>query len=163
MTDEDLESDRGIRVRAIYPVLSEYRYLQLDDQGWYTTGRAKCKIFATADEANEAIRLFKMQIDRDIPGIVCELEPVPSFDPDWVTKPGSHVHEYIEDGIIGLDTFLSKTGFTPAFLEQLYDGEAVITEAVAEKLASVLGADKGFWLRLEANYREGLRKGLRVS
>lgn len=163
MTDDSESDNRGLRVRVTYPALSEYRYMQLDAEGWHTTDRAKARIFDTPEEASEAIRVFKEKIDLEIPGITCEPEPIGSFDPDWVTKPGSHVHEYIEDGIIGLDAFLSKTGFTPAFLEQLYDGDAVITEEVAEKLAQVLGADKGFWLRLEANYREGVRKGLRVS
>jgi plasmid maintenance system antidote protein VapI len=156
--------DRGFRIRVQYPVLDVYRYLTIDESGWKTTSRFEARIFTTKIACDIAIKAFRETPDfASIPDITCEVEPVPEFDPDWVTKPGSHVKEYIDEGHITLEAFLAKTGFTEAFLTELYEGRAVLTEHVAEKLEAALRAQKSYWLRLEELYREGLRKGLRVS
>ncbi len=157
-------SERGFRVRVQYPLLAEYRYLTIDESGWHTTSRFEARVFSTLVATKIAIDAFLKSPDfSGIPGILCEAEPVPEFDPDWVTKPGSHIKEHIDEGHVKLEDFLTTTGFTEAFLNELYEGTGVITEDVAEKLSEALQAPKEYWLRLEGIYRDGLKKGLKVS
>jgi plasmid maintenance system antidote protein VapI len=150
-------------VKVEYPILSEPRYLAKDDLGWLTTDLDQCLEFVSKDEAEDSMKAFLVHIGKEgIPDVTAEVVEDQSFNPDWVTTPGSHIKEYFDEGLATVEDFLAKTGFTQPFLDELLRGEALITDEVAGKIAGVLRNSKQFWLNLEQNYREGMAKGLRV-
>jgi len=160
-------NERGYRVRVQYPVLIEYRYLAWDEEGWLTTCRSGGKIFETRDAADKAIPAFLAMADvseiHAITKILCEIEPIPEFDPDWVTKPGSHIREHMESKGLTLQEFAGLMEMTPEDAHKLLESVTEIDEAHAKKLEVVLGASDDYWLNLEEVYRKGLKMGLTVT
>jgi Zn-dependent peptidase ImmA (M78 family)/plasmid maintenance system antidote protein VapI len=80
------------------------------------------------------------------------------FSPDWVSPPGATIA-----------TILEERGVTPTelarWIERSTDdvvdmlvGRAEISDDVARRLASVLGASEAFWARRESQYRADLAR-----
>lgn len=153
-----------IIVEVRYPILDEPRYLTRDNDGWYTTSLSKCLGFDSNEEANTARHEFLTHILKNIPDVtaVVKDKDIP-FDPDWVTTPGSHLQEWFDKKITSRDEFLSKSGWSEAFLDSFLKGEAAISEEDAQKLSDgTPRSSKTYWMNLERMYRDGLARGLKV-
>lgn len=57
---------------------------------------------------------------------------------------------------MNLSQFARKMQISEERAEYLLEGDEVITDEIARKLCEVLGSPVGFWLDLEAQYREDL-------
>ena len=72
--------------------------------------------------------------------------------------PGATIKEMIEGRGISEAQLAARIGESEPFVRQLIEGEVQLTDAVADKLAEVLGMNTRFWLGLERGYRENLAK-----
>lgn len=79
-----------------------------------------------------------------------------NFNPNWISPPGDTIISCLEaKGItpIGLALELNMDlNSTYEFLA----GKLELTEEIAEKLEKMLGANKKFWIKREAQYRKRL-------
>lgn len=157
----DENENRGFRVRVVVPALQIYRYLNHDPlEGWYLTSRKEGRRFLDQQSAEDAIRAFERGNILD--GFSTMLEPILSFDPDWVTRPGSHIEEQLSHKNFTWEYFKEKTGLNHRDVKKLLDGQMPISEELASKLEDLLGPSRQYWLNLDAHYQDGLRKGLMV-
>lgn len=60
----------------------------------------------------------------------------------------------------GLDPawFGREMGLSPSEVASLLSGEAIVTSALAERLATVLGSTPQFWVTREEHFRKALPK-----
>lgn len=72
--------------------------------------------------------------------------------------PGTTIEEQIEDCNMTKQEFAKKMGMSECFIDDLIDGNVLLTNEIAAKLEKVLGVDAYFWKNLEAGYREDLVK-----
>jgi len=152
-------SERGYRVRIQYPTVSRYRYLGLDQNGWFTSSRDKARVFETQDSAEMALKHYLPGLpDSLVKQLAIELEPIPDFDPDWVTRPSSHLRDLLKFRQVDTQVFAEREAEVRAVLLD----ECPITDELAELLSQKLDTPKQYWLNLEHLYREGLKKGLKV-
>ena len=75
------------------------------------------------------------------------------FTPQWVSPPGDTIQDVIEERDWNLDQLSEALGYSPQFINQLLNGEAIITKDIALNLARVIGSTSEFWLNREAQYR----------
>ena len=83
--------------------------------------------------------------------------PDPLFNPDWTVCPGATIMDAIEERGWTVDELAAKLPW-PTIKEVIQANEQ-ITEPLAEKLATVIGGSKEFWIRREQNYRTDLSHG----
>jgi HTH-type transcriptional regulator / antitoxin HigA len=82
-----------------------------------------------------------------------------SFDPDWVIAPGETLEEWrIENGL-GPKAAATVCRMSPEDFARIVSGKKRITADVAGRLQAGTMIPARLWLRLEENYREGLRRG----
>ena len=78
---------------------------------------------------------------------------------DLAIPPGELLEEELEVRGIAWDELVVKLGITIEDFEALVQGKRSLTEAIAVGLEGVLpGISKEFWLGLEENYRETLKR-----
>ena len=75
------------------------------------------------------------------------------FTPQWVSPPGDTIQDVIEERDWTLAQLSEALGYSPQFINQLLNGEAIITKDIALNLARVIGSTSKFWLNREAQYR----------
>ena len=75
------------------------------------------------------------------------------FTPQWVSPPGDTIQDVIEERDWTLAQLSEALGYSPQFINQLLNGEAIITKDIALNLARVIGSTSEFWLNREAQYR----------
>lgn len=81
------------------------------------------------------------------------------FNPDWVLCPGEHIQEFLEEDLVEREELVSALGFSDADFHALLSGDMEIDDDIAAVLGKLIGPSSGFWIRLEARFREGLRLG----
>ena len=83
------------------------------------------------------------------------------FLPDWVSPPGDSIKDILEHKRMSKTNFAKKIERSSKFVDRLLIGEEIIDENLAQKLAAILGASTGFWMRRDSHYRsEKIRLGL---
>jgi len=80
------------------------------------------------------------------------------FNPDWVSSPGDTIADILHERGLTEADLAERTGMTQTSVAALVAGKALLTEDIARRLESALGASNGFWLAREANYRAGLAR-----
>ena len=75
------------------------------------------------------------------------------FKPDWASPPGDTISDLLEERNWTQTEFAHQLGVSKAFVSRLLLGQEPILEAVAVKLALVLGINAQFWLKREADFR----------
>ncbi|VVD60182.1 DNA-binding protein [Pandoraea communis] len=76
------------------------------------------------------------------------------FLPAWAIPPGRTVSDLMESKGISLETLALSINLTKGELQELLQGRAFLTDAIADGLAKTIGASADFWLRREGQYRE---------
>jgi plasmid maintenance system antidote protein VapI len=160
-TNPSSTEERGFRVRVVYPILFEYRYVVYPNaRDWRVAERPKATVFLFEDEANEVVQVVNDDPDIKAVGGRAALEPIPSFDPDWCISPGVQMSERMKQLGITPEQLTKTIGtWAPAILA----GSAPYSEDVAQKLSALLGGEASYWMNLNNNYQEGLRRGLHVT
>ncbi|MCE8010002.1 ImmA/IrrE family metallo-endopeptidase [Halomonas daqingensis] len=83
---------------------------------------------------------------------------VHAFQPNWASPPGETIQEIMSEKKITICDFAEKAGVGVKFVNSLLSGNVAITDALADRLADILGADSQFWLNREAQYREDIER-----
>jgi HTH-type transcriptional regulator / antitoxin HigA len=86
-----------------------------------------------------------------------------SSTPDWASPPGETITDILEERGWTQAQLAERLGSTEEQVQQLINGEIVISEETARKLAEILGSTANFWLKLEAIYRTQLTKTAGLS
>lgn len=74
------------------------------------------------------------------------------------TPPGATIKEQLEDRGLSQKDFAFRMDMSEKHISKLINGEVQLTPSVARRLEMVLGIYSGFWLSLEATYRDKLAK-----
>lgn len=72
---------------------------------------------------------------------------------DWISPPGHTIADLLEERNWTQAQLADRLGESRKHVSELITGKAAISEAIATKLARVLGSTIGFWLSREAGYR----------
>ncbi len=81
-----------------------------------------------------------------------------TYEPDYAIPPGETLEETMEALGMTQQELAGRTGLTVQTLNRIFKGEQPITYETANKLEPVTGYPAGFWNKLEAQYREQLKK-----
>ena len=76
-----------------------------------------------------------------------------TFNPDWISPPGDTIADILAERQWLSSDLAKLLSISPQQLDLLMNGEMLIDEAMATKLAKVMGSSPGFWMRREAQYR----------
>lgn len=85
-------------------------------------------------------------------------ESATRFAPEWASPPGDTIADLLEERGWSQQELAQRLDYSEKHVSQLINGKVPLTEDAAARLASVLGAPVGFWLKREAQYREQLAK-----
>ena len=77
---------------------------------------------------------------------------------DWPIPPGEGLREEVEFRGISTQEMAALCGESVENLEAVYRGAREISTDMADKLEEVLGIGAYFWLNMEADYQETLRR-----
>jgi HTH-type transcriptional regulator / antitoxin HigA len=80
------------------------------------------------------------------------------FCPDWTSTPGDTIVDILEERGLSFTEFAQRIEQTPEYAEDLLQGRAAITIAIARRLERVLGASVEFWMSRDFRYREDIAK-----
>jgi HTH-type transcriptional regulator / antitoxin HigA len=83
------------------------------------------------------------------------------FNPDWCSAPGDTIFDCLDERGMSVEMLVEAMREDRDTIALLLIGEYTLDDDLAGKLSDVLGASKQFWLNREAQYREGLAKGLK--
>ena len=80
------------------------------------------------------------------------------FNPVFAISPGETVKECMD--YLGLNTeqLSHELNISTEHMEEIFEGKEKITPDIAQGLNRVFSISKSFWLNLEDNYREDLKK-----
>ena len=78
--------------------------------------------------------------------------------PDKVAPPGDTLQELLDDRKMLNADLAKSTGLSDSTIIDILKGSLEITGMTAVKLARAFGLPEVFWLQLEENYRESLRR-----
>lgn len=81
-----------------------------------------------------------------------------TFRPDWTSTPGDTIADILRERQLSLVEFAKLMGQTTQEITNLLQGRAMVTIAIARRLASVLGASIEFWMSRDFQYREDLAR-----
>lgn len=81
------------------------------------------------------------------------------FDPDWTIAPGETLDEWRTENGLGVRAAATTCAMAPEEFAAVVAGRKRITKTVAERLYVGTGISARLWLRLEARYRDDLRRG----
>ena len=79
------------------------------------------------------------------------------FAPDWASPPGDTIADLLAERGWSQQELAQRLDYSEKHVSQLINGKVPLTEEAAARLASVLGAPVGFWLKRETQYRERIR------
>jgi len=80
------------------------------------------------------------------------------FCPDWASAPGDTIVDILHERQISENEFAHQIGYTPDKLEDLLQGRATITIAIARQLENLLGASVEFWISRDYQYRQDVAR-----
>lgn len=86
------------------------------------------------------------------------MSSVQEFRPDWASAPGDTITDILRERNISKAEFAKRIGHTSEAVEDLLQGRATITIAVARRLESVLGASVEFWMSRDFQYRQDIAR-----
>lgn len=75
----------------------------------------------------------------------------------FLIHPGETVSDLLEDRGMTRSELAEISGVPEAYLNDVINGKAGITDALASGLDRAFGAPKSFWVNLQANYDEEVR------
>ena len=78
---------------------------------------------------------------------------VARFNPDYASKPGDLIAEYLRALDISARELARRCGRSPKLVSEVINGKAPVEPETALQLERVLDVDASVWLALEANYR----------
>src|SRR5437763_564091 len=81
-----------------------------------------------------------------------------SFHPDWSSAPGDTISDILRERRLSEQEFAQQIGHTPKDVQDLLQGRAAITLAVARRLEQVLGASIEFWMSRDFQYRQDIAR-----
>lgn len=81
-----------------------------------------------------------------------------TFQPMWASPPGATIADLLEERGQPIRDFASSIDSSIACLSRLLFGVEPLTNDLAERLSSVLGASPDFWLKREEMYRADLKR-----
>lgn len=73
--------------------------------------------------------------------------------------PGQYIGELIEDYNMTQKEFAEKLGLSPKTISKLVNGEELINNDIAQKLAKFTNISMKTWLNLQASYDRKVAKG----
>jgi HTH-type transcriptional regulator / antitoxin HigA len=76
------------------------------------------------------------------------------FSPDWASPPGDTIADILRERAVSIIEFARRLGETPEYANDLLQGRATITIAIARQLERVLGASVEFWMSRDFQYRQ---------
>jgi len=76
------------------------------------------------------------------------------FRPNWVSAPGETIADILRERELSLSEFSRRIGESPDAVNDLLQGRAAISIALARKLEAVLGASVEFWMSRDFRYRQ---------
>ena len=80
------------------------------------------------------------------------------FQPDWASAPGDTIADILEERNLSVVALAQRIGHSAEDVNDLLDGRATITIAVARQLERVLGASVEFWMSRDFQYREDIAR-----
>jgi plasmid maintenance system antidote protein VapI len=80
------------------------------------------------------------------------------FRPDWASAPGDTIADILGERQISVNELAKRIEQSPEYTNDLLQGRAPITLAIARRLGQVLGATVEFWLSRDFEYREGVAR-----
>lgn len=80
------------------------------------------------------------------------------FRPDWASAPGDTISDILRERSLSEQEFAQQIGHTPEDVQNLLQGRATITLAVARQLEQVLGASVEFWMSRDFQYRQDIAR-----
>lgn len=84
------------------------------------------------------------------------------YKPDYVVPPGWLLEEYLEVNGMSEAELARLCAISPEQVQGILAGEAPIEPDTAERLGEIFDLQAVIWLRMEADYREGLKQGKKV-
>jgi HTH-type transcriptional regulator / antitoxin HigA len=78
------------------------------------------------------------------------------FRPNWASAPGDTIADILAERHLSLVEFARRIEQSQEYANDLLQGRATITVAVARRLEQVLGASVAFWVSRDFQYRENV-------
>ncbi|MDB5281904.1 MAG: hypothetical protein JWO06_979 [Bacteroidota bacterium] len=86
------------------------------------------------------------------------MNTVTNFEPNWASPPGATIADILSEQGLSVPKFAKEMNATTDYVNELLGGYIGITEDIADKLESILGASAEFWLRRENQYQEDFKR-----
>lgn len=80
------------------------------------------------------------------------------FSPDWASAPGDTIADILRERNLSEIEFAQRIGQTVESANDLLQGRATITIAIARRLERVLGASVEFWMCRDFQYRQDIAR-----
>jgi plasmid maintenance system antidote protein VapI len=80
------------------------------------------------------------------------------FRPDWASAPGDTISDILRERHLSVDEFARRIEQSLEYANDLLQGRATVTVAVARRLERVLGASVEFWISRDFQYREDVAR-----
>ncbi len=80
------------------------------------------------------------------------------FSPSWASAPGDTISDVLRERSLSETEFAQQMGHTPDDVQDLLQGRATITLAVARRLERVIGASVEFWMSRDYQYRQDIAR-----
>ena len=84
------------------------------------------------------------------------------FNSNWTTPPGSSILDIIEERDLNEKKIAEYLSLNSKEFKSLINGILLIDNKLAKLLADCFGPNINFWIRREKQYREDIKKGLKV-
>ena len=81
-----------------------------------------------------------------------------AFQPDWASAPGDTIVDILAERDLSVGEFAQRIGRTPKDANDLLQGRATISIAIARRLETVLGGSVEFWMSRDFQYREDIAR-----
>jgi Plasmid maintenance system antidote protein len=81
-----------------------------------------------------------------------------SFEPNWVSVPGTTINAVLQEKGISYTDFSKRGNWSVETVNKIISGELAINEEIALTLQNILGSSKDFWLSRQSNYDQRLKK-----
>lgn len=80
------------------------------------------------------------------------------FRPGWASAPGDTIADILGERRLSVDDFAKRIGQSRQYANDLLEGRATITLALARRLGQVLGGSVEFWVSRDFQYREDVAR-----
>ncbi len=80
------------------------------------------------------------------------------FQPDWASPPGATIQDLLDERGLDRPRFADMSGLSAPEVETLLDGRMEISEGLADRLETVFGVTRSFWIERDRQYRKDLKR-----